>query len=77
MNTTSFSGDDAAALTASSMEYTIRTSLPSALASFSEPIVVGTFIMSPNTHTVFPDLANVMPAATSPLVVTHTGQPGP
>ncbi len=59
------------------MEYTILTSAPSAFASKREPIVVGTLIMSPKAVTVTPFLARVMASATSLLVVTHTGHPGP
>ncbi len=40
-------------------------------------MVVGTLIMSPKAVTVTPFLARVMASATSPLVVTHTGHPGP
>ena len=41
------------------------------------PMVVGTLIMSPNAHTVTPDLASVIASAISLLVVTQTGHPGP
>lgn len=76
-NTNGFSGSFLAIWTASSIEYTIRTSAPSAFAVNREPMVVGTLIISPNAVTVTPFLARVMASATSALVVTHTGQPGP
>ena len=40
-------------------------------------MVVGTLIRSPKAQTVTPFLARVMASATSWLVVTQTGQPGP
>ena len=76
-NTRGLSGWSRAIWTASSMEYTILTSAPSALASKRDPAVVGTLIMSPNAVTVTPFLARVIASATSLLVVTHTGHPGP
>ena len=52
--TSGLSGWSLAIWTASSMEYTILTSAPSALASNSEPTVVGTLIRSPKAVTVTP-----------------------
>ncbi len=76
-NTSGLSGASAAIRTASSIEYTMRTSAPSAFAENSDPAVVGTLIMSPNAVTVTPALASAIASAISLLVVTHTGQPGP
>lgn len=76
-NTNGLSGWSLAIWTASSIEYTMRTSAPSALAENREPMVVGTLIMSPKAVTVTPFLARVIASAISALVVTHTGHPGP
>ncbi len=76
--TTSRSGFSLAIRSASSGEYTIRTSAPSALASSSVPEPPGTRIMSPKQVKITPgSLATAIPSSTRPIGITQTGQPGP
>jgi hypothetical protein len=77
-NTTSRSGFALAIRSASSGEYTMRTSAPSALASSSVPAAPGTRIMSPKQVKMTPGRrATAMPSSTRPIGITQTGQPGP
>ena len=77
-NTTCFSGRSAASFSASSGEYTNRTSAPRALASSSDPFEPGTRIMSPKHVKITSGRsASHMASSTRPIGITHTGQPGP
>ena len=77
-NTTSRSGFSLARRSASSGEYTMRTSAPSAFASSSVPSEPGTRIMSPKQVKITPGwCAIAMPSSTRPIGITQTGQPGP
>jgi hypothetical protein len=77
--TTSRSGSRRAMPSASSGEYTVRTSAPRAFASRSERR------RPPGTRNMSPKLANVtsgrsaieMASSTRPIGITQTGQPGP
>ena len=77
-NTTSRSGLSTATFSASSGEYTNRTSAPRALASSSVPLPPGTRIMSPKlVKMTFGVSATAMASSMRPIGITHTGQPGP
>ena len=76
--TTSREGSSRASASASSGEYTIRTSAPAARASARDSRRPGTRIMSPKvTSVTAPPRASWMAASTSAAAVTHTGHPGP
>src|SRR6516165_5233940 len=78
MNTTCLSGFCRAILSESSGEYTIRMSVPSALASKNEPPLPGTRIMSPNEVMITSGCeARWIASSTRPIGITQTGQPGP
>ena len=78
MNTTRLSGFCRAIFSESSGEYTIRMSVPAALASKNDPLLPGTRIMSPNeVMMVSGSAASAMASSTRPIGITHTGQPGP
>ena len=78
MNTTRLSGFFLAILSESSGEYTIRMSVPWALASKNEPLLPGTRIMSPNDVMITSGFeARCMASSTRPIGMTQTGQPGP
>ena len=77
-NTTWRSGLSTATLSASSGEYTNRTSAPRAFASIRLPLEPGTRIMSPNVVKMTPGCsASHIASSTRPIGITHTGQPGP
>ena len=77
-NTTWRSGLSTATLSASSGEYTNRTSAPRALASIRLPFDPGTRIMSPNVVKMTPGCsASHIASSTRPIGITHTGHPGP
>ena len=77
-NTTWRSGSSAAMRSASSGEYTNRTSAPRALAPSRFPSLPGTRIMSPNDVKVTPGVsATAMASSMRPMGMTQTGQPGP
>lgn len=77
-NTTGRSGLACAMLSASSGEYTMRTSRPAACSLSSEDELPGTRVMSPNVVRItFSTRARAITASMSRLAVTHTGQPGP
>ena len=77
-NTTSLVGFSTAMRSASSGEYTKRTSAPRALASSSVPLLPGTRIMSPNDVKITLGCsATAMASSTRPMGITHTGHPGP
>ena len=76
--TTSRSGFLRAIASASSGEYTIRTSAPCALASSSVCSEPGTRSMSPKQVKMRPSVrASAIPSSTRPIGITQTGQPGP
>ena len=78
MNTTRLSGFCRAIFSESSGEYTIRMSVPAALASKNEPWLPGTRIMSPNEVMMVSGCeARWMASSTRPIGMTHTGHPGP
>ena len=77
-NTTFRSGFSTAICSASSGEYTNRTSAPRALAPSRFPLLPGTRIMSPNDVKMTPGVsAMAIASSTRPIGITHTGQPGP
>ena len=77
-NTTWRSGLRSASASASSGEYTTRTSAPPALASSRVDSPPGTRIMSPKQHMVTPSAqATATASSTRPIGMTHTGHPGP
>ena len=77
-NTTSRSGFSVAIFSASSGEYTMRTSRPAACSADSELVEPGTRFMSPKVVRTRPSMrASAMTVSMSRLAVTHTGQPGP
>ena len=77
-NTTCRSGLSAAIRSASSGEYTKRTSAPRAFAPSRLPFEPGTRIMSPNEVKITPGAsATAMASSIRPIGMTHTGQPGP
>ena len=77
-NTTCLSGLSSAIFSASSGEYTKRTSAPFARASRSEPSEPGTRIMSPKVVRMTSGwAASHSASSTRPMGITHTGQPGP
>ena len=78
MNTTRLSGFCRAIFSESSGEYTIRMSVPCALASKNDPVLPGTRIMSPNeVMMVSGCAASAIASSTRPIGMTQTGQPGP
>ena len=78
MNTTRLSGFCRAIFSESSGEYTIRMSVPAALASKNDPPLPGTRIMSPNEVMITSGCeARWIASSTRPIGITHTGQPGP
>ena len=78
MNTTRLSGFFLAIFSESSGEYTIRMSVPLALASKNDPLLPGTRIMSPNEVMMTSgSAASAMASSTRPIGITQTGQPGP
>ncbi len=77
-NTTCLSGCFTASFSASSGEYTNRTSAPRALASSSDPFEPGTRIMSPKHVKITSGCsASHIASSTRPIGITQTGQPGP
>jgi hypothetical protein len=67
-----------ASFSASSGEYTSRTSHPRALASSSDPSLPGTRIMLPKVVKMTSGLpASQIASSTRPVGITQTGQPGP
>ena len=78
MKMTWSSGLRAASSTASSGEYTMRTSAPADFSAASDDVLPGTRIMSPRVAIHVPSSrASAMAWSMSRLAVTHTGQPGP
>ena len=78
MNTTCRSGFCRAIFSESSGEYTIRMSVPAALASKNDPCEPGTRIMSPNEVMITSGCdARCIASSTRPIGITQTGQPGP
>ena len=79
MNTTGLSGLFRAMFGESSGEFSLRMSVPAALASKKEPLLPGTRIMSPNDVMITSGSdARAMASSTSPIGITHaTGRPGP
>ena len=78
MKTTRLSGFCRAIFSESSGEYTIRMSVPRALASKNDPLLPGTRIMSPNEVMITSGSpARAIASSTRPIGITHTGQPGP
>ena len=78
MNTTGRPGFLRATSSASSGEYTTRTSAPAARSAPSVVELPGTRTMSPNVVTMTSGTrAMAMAVSMSWLEVTHTGQPGP
>ena len=78
MKTTRLSGLLRAIFSESSGEYTIRMSVPRALASKNEPLLPGTRIMSPNEVMITSgSAASAIASSTRPIGITQTGQPGP
>ena len=78
MNTTRLSGFCRAIFSESSGEYTMRMSVPCALASKNEPWLPGTRIMSPNEVMMVSGwAASAIASSTRPIGMTQTGQPGP
>ena len=78
MNTTRLSGFCRAIFSESSGEYTMRMSVPCALASKNDPWLPGTRIMSPNDVMITSGCAaRCIASSTRPIGITHTGHPGP
>ena len=76
--TTRLSGFWRAICSESSGEYTIRMSVPAALASKKDPLLPGTRIMSPNEVMITSSaVARCIASSTRPIGITHTGHPGP
>jgi hypothetical protein len=76
--TTVLSGLRRATSSASSGEYTTRTSAPAARAMNRSSLEPGTRSMSPNEHRIASGrLAIAIASSISARGVTHTGQPGP
>ena len=73
MNTTCRSGFCLAIFSESSGEYTMRMSVPEALASKNDPLLPGTRIMSPNDVMITSGrAARCMASSTRPIGITHT-----
>ena len=78
MNTTRRSGFCRAIFSESSGEYTIRMSVPPALASKNEPVAARhPHHVAERRHDHVRFRARCIASSTRPIGITHTGQPGP